>query len=171
MQKIADIDNVISWSKHHSDNSTNVSLKGINAVLPIVPKPVHTLSIQCHCTEIIKQTIAFLNPGQNSVDVCDQSVFALAKEIQWKHPEKFGSGLYFCLFGGLHFEQCMLTINGELIKDSGLENILSNIDMSIIRTGALVPANHIKQARYCLQIFLRALLLKLKDAKDKSGLA
>ena len=88
-----------------------------------------------------------------------------------EHPEKFGSGSYFCLFGGLHFEQCMLTINGELIKDSGLENILSNIDMSIIRTGALVPANHIKQARYCLQIFLRALLLKLKDAKGKSGLA
>ena len=58
----------------------------------------------------------------------------------------------------------MLTING-------VEIILSNIDMSIIRTGALVPANHIKQACYCLQIPLRALLLKLKDTKDKSGLA
>ena len=68
--------------------------------------------------EIINQTVAFLKPGQNSVDVCDQPAFALTKEIRSRYPEKFGSGLYFCLFGGLHFEQCMLTINGELIKDT-----------------------------------------------------
>ena len=90
--------------------------------------------------------------------------FCPGKRNSKETPEKFGSGSYFCLFGGLHFEQCMLTINA-------VEIILSNIDMSIIRTGALVPENHIKQACYCLQISLRALLLKLKDAKDKSGLA
>ena len=57
----------------------------------------------------------------------------------------------------------------ELIKDSGLENILSNIDMSVIGTGALVHANDIKQGRHCLPVSLCALLLKLKDVKDKSG--
>ena len=55
----------------------------------------------------------------------------------------------------------MLTRHGEPIKSSGLENI-SNIDMSIIGTVAQVHANHIKQARYCLQVSL--------CAKDKSGL-
>ena len=68
------------------------------------------------------------------MDVCHQPVFALTKEILWRNPEKFGSGSYLCLFGGLHFEQCMLTIymltiyanHAELIKGSGLENILSN---------------------------------------------
>ena len=69
----------------------------------------------------------------------------------------------------MHFEQCMLTIHGGPIKGSGLENILSNIDMSTIRTGALVHANHIKQARYYLQVFFCALFLKLKDVKDKLG--
>ena len=54
LQKTADIDNIISWSKYHSDNTPNVSLKGINAVFPIIPKPVHTLSPQYHCMEIIK---------------------------------------------------------------------------------------------------------------------
>ena len=49
--------------------------------------------------EIIKQTIANLNP----VGVCDQPVFALTKEIQLRYPEKFGSGSYFCLFGGFAF--------------------------------------------------------------------
>ena len=76
------------------------------------------------------------------MDVCHQPVFALTKEILWRNPEKFGSGSYLCLFGGLHFEQCMLTIymltiyanhmlsiyanHAELIKGSGLENTLSN---------------------------------------------
>ena len=64
----------------------------------------------------------------------------------------------------------MLTIHGELVKGRGLEKILSNIDMSIVGTGALVHANYIKQGRYCLQVSLCALFLKLKDTKDKLGL-
>ena len=119
--------------------------------------------------EIIKQTIAYLNPGQTPVDVCDQPVFVLTNKIQWRYSEKFGSFSCFCLFDALHFEQCMLIIHGELIKGSGLENVLSNIDMSVIDVEALVHANHIKQACYCPQVSLHALFLRLKDAKDISG--
>ena len=153
-------------SKYHSDNTPNVSLQGINAVLPIIPKPVHRLYTQYYCMEIIKQTIAYLNPGQIPVDLCDQPVFVLAKEIQWRYLQKLSSRSCFCLFGWLHFEQCMLTIHGEPIKGSGLKNI-SNIDMSVIGTMALVHPNHIKKARYSLQVSLCALFLKLKDAKEK----
>ena len=64
--------------------------------------------------------------------------FSLRKEIQWRYPEKFGSGSHFCLFGGLHFEQCILNIHSKLIKGSGLDNILLNIDMSVIGNGVLV---------------------------------
>ena len=148
--KIADVDNIISWSRYHLDKISNVSLKGINAVFPIIPKQFHTLSTQYHCMELIKRTIPYLNPGQTPVDAYDQPVFTLTKEIQWRYPEKFGSGSYFCLFGGLHFEQCMLIIHSDVNKGSSLENMLSNIDMSIIGTGALVHANLTKQARYYL---------------------
>ena len=118
--------------------------------------------------EIIKKTINYLNPGQTPVDVCDQPVYALTKKIQWRYPDKFGNSSYFCLFGGLDFEQCILTIHGELIKGSGLENI-SNIGVLIIGTGSVANANHIKQSHYCLQTSLRALFIKLKAAKEKSG--
>ena len=152
------------------DNTPNISLKEINAVFPsfqnqFIHCPPNTLA-----WEIIKQTIAYLNPGQSPVDVCDQPVFALKKESQWRYSEKFGSGPYLCLFGGLHFEQCMLIILGELIKGSDLENILPNIDMSIKENGALPHTNHVKQAGYCLQVSLCALFSTLKDAKEKSGL-
>ena len=169
LRKIGNIENIISWSKYHSENSANTTVKEINAILPIIPKPVHALATQYHCMKIIKQTVNYLNPGQTPVDVCDQPVYALTKEIQWRFPEDFGFDSYFCLFGGLHFEQCILTIHRELIKGSGLYKILSNNILSIIGTGALVNANHIKQARYCLQVSLCAIYLKLTEAKDKSG--
>ena len=70
----------------------------------------------------------------------------------------------------MHLEHFRLTIHDELIKGSGLEDILSNTDMSVIGIGALVHANHIKQTHYCLQVSLCALFLKLKDAKDKPSL-
>ena len=60
-------------------------------------------------------------------------------------------------------------MHGELVKGSGLENILSACDLSIIGTGALVNVNHIKQARYCLQVSVAAIFSKLKEARDASG--
>ena len=59
LENISDIDNIKSWSNYHSDNASNISVKGINAVLPIIPKPVHTPSTQYHCMEIIKKTINY----------------------------------------------------------------------------------------------------------------
>ena len=101
---------------------------------------------------ITKRTVNFLNPGQTRIDSCDQPVYVLTKEIQWRFPEKFDPNSYFTLFGGLHFEQCMLVIHGDVNKGSSLYEILKNNGLSIISTGAVVNANHVKQARYCLQV-------------------
>ena len=55
LENISDIDNIKSWSKYHSDNTSSISVKGINVVLSIISKPVHTISAQSHCIEIIKK--------------------------------------------------------------------------------------------------------------------
>ena len=65
-------------------------------------------------------SIEHLNPGQIAVDVCDQLMYALTKEVQYRNPEKFGPGQYFCLMGDLYIEMCILAIHGELIYRSGL---------------------------------------------------
>ena len=70
---------------------------------------------------------------------------------------------YFSFQGGLHIEHSLLIVHGELIKGSGLYDILSNNNFSIIGTGAVVYANHIKQTCYCLQVVC-TIYLKLKDA-------
>ena len=159
-----------SWSKHHAEKQrTKLGENGINAILPLIPKPVHTLETQFHCMQIAKQTISLLNPGQTPVDVCDQPVYALTKEIQVRKPELFGEDKYFSLLGGLHLEHCLLTIHGELVKGSGLYEVLNSNNLSIIGTGAVVNANHIKQARYCLQVSICSIYAKLTEARDKSG--
>ena len=61
-----------------------------------------------------------------------------------------------------------MTVHGELLKGSGLENILPACDLSIIGTEVLVNVNHIKQARYCLQITVAAIFTKLKETHGAS---
>ena len=137
-------------------------LPELKAILPIIPKKVHTLATQYHCMKIIKRTVSFLNPGQTSIDTCDQPVYALTKEIQWRFPEEFGTDSYLTAFGGLHFEQRMLVVHRELIKESALYEILKSNGLSIIGTGAVVNANYVKQGRYCLQVSVCAIYSKLR---------
>ena len=159
-----------SWAKHHSEkHNFTVNVPGINVLLPLIPQPVHTIQTQYHCMKIIKKMSNFLNPAQTPVDCCDQPVYALTKEIQFRLPNEFGVDKYFSLFGRLHFKQCILMIHGEFIKGCGLQEILDKNDFSIIGTGAAVNANHIKQARYCIQVILCVLYIKLKDARSTAN--
>ena len=89
-----------SWSKYHSNKERNVpSVKGYHSFLPLINAPVHTIPSQYNCMSIIMKSIEYLHPGQIAVDVCDQPVYALTKEVQCKNPEKFGPGKYFCFDG------------------------------------------------------------------------
>ena len=94
--------------------------------------------------------------------MCNQPVYALTKEIQWREKDTFGSSSYFSLLGGLHIEKILLTVYGELVKGSDPENILSACDFSI-------NVNHIKQARYCLHVSIAAKFTKLKEAHEATG--
>ena len=140
-----------SWVQHHAPLERNIECTpGINAIMPLLRDPVHTLEMQYHCMEINVNTINALHPGQTPVDTCDQPVYALTKEVQWRYPLKFQR--YFSLMGALHIEQSFLIIHGQLIKGSGLENILNSNNFSLIGTSSIVDVNHIKRARYCMTV-------------------
>ena len=100
------------WSRHHSfQKRSNVRTCDISAILPLLDEPVHTLDMQYHLMVIIQKMIQILNPGQIAVDVCDQPIFALTKELMMRFWELFGDGKYFCVFGSLHIEKSLLIIN------------------------------------------------------------
>ena len=89
------------WAKYHSNvKSKEVEEIGIQSILSLIDKPVHSLKAQHHCMNIIAGRIKYINPGQIPVDTCDQPVFALTKEEQWRYPEKFSDVQYFSILGG-----------------------------------------------------------------------
>ena len=159
-----------SWAKYHSDiKRKEVETTGITSILPLIDKPVHTLKAQYHCMSVIVDTIKKINPDQIPIDTCDQPVFALTKEVQWRYPETFSDDLYLSILGGLHIEQEVLTIHGDFINGSGLAEILENNNLSTIgSSSAALDVNDIKRSRYCLQVSLCALYKKLKEAHVNS---
>ena len=90
--------------------------------------------------------------------------YALTKEIQWRCQSICGGDEYLILLGGLHIEQSLLGIYGQLIKGSVLEDILEKNSLSIIWTSAVIDASHIKRARYCIQLGLCLLYSLMKDS-------
>ena len=72
----------------------------------------------------IRDTVAFLNPGQIPVVAVDQPLYALAKQIQWQWPE-YGEDEFVLMFRGLHIEMAALRSTGPILRDSGWTSTLS----------------------------------------------
>ena len=74
-----------SWAKHHANQQrVEQVVPGINAILPLIPKQVHTLEIQYHSMNITKTITVFLNPHQTPVDVCDQPVLLSPRKFNFE---------------------------------------------------------------------------------------
>ena len=98
---------------------------------------------------LIKTTISNINPGQIPADTCDQPVYALTKEIQWRYPAEFSDDQYFSILGGLHIEQSLLGIHSEIIAGSGLAEILEVNNLSLVGAStAALDVSDIKRSRY-----------------------
>ena len=141
-----------SWVQYHSKNIHYTRKPDISVILPLIDSHVHTLDTQYHCMEIAKKTTQLLNPLQITCGGCDQPVFKITKDLQWRFPELFGQDKYFCIFGSLHIEKSILILCSSLIEGSGLNKIMNSCGLSIVGTDSLVTVNHITRARYCIQV-------------------
>ena len=137
-------------------------------MIPPFNKKVATLEAQYHCMTMIKKMINFISEHQIPVDVSDQPVYALSREVQLLDRCEFGPGKYVCLFGDLHIEQSLLGLHGEIIKGSGLDTVMANSNLSTTGTSTIVDVNDVKRSRYCLQVAVCTIYKLLKDAHSKS---
>ena len=138
-------------------------------LLLLIDAPLHTLDTQYHCMKIVEKTTQLLNPGQIFVNESDQPIYTLLKEFQWRFSNRFGPEKYFCLFGSLHLEKPILLPCGSLVEGSGLDKIMASCGLSIVGTDSLVSVNHIKRARYCIQVAACVMFSLLTSAHKKSG--
>ena len=73
------------WASYHaSQKRYKKRRKDFTAMLTLLRGKVHTLSMQYHFMNIATNTINKVNSRQTPVDVCDQPIFALTKQIQWR---------------------------------------------------------------------------------------
>ena len=67
-----------------------------------------------HNVDVVKSAFEHLNNREQiPVLTFDQPLFALAKQIQWKWPEKYGNEKLVVMFGGLHIEMAALKTIGD----------------------------------------------------------
>ena len=82
----------------------------------------------------------------------------------------------FAFFGPLHIEQVFLVCPGEMIKGTGLEDLLSSTGLSTVGLStATCDVNHIKKSRYSGQVvapvlgdLCRDAYIETKAAEDTS---
>ena len=68
-----------------------------------------------HSMDVVKSAVVHLNAGQTPVLTFDQPHFTLAKQIQWKWPDKYGEEKFVVMFGGLHIEMTALVTGWKVV--------------------------------------------------------
>lgn len=61
-----------------------IPLAAINALLPLFLDDPHSAAMIRHSVDIVRAAVHYLNPGQVPALAADHSLYALAKEVQWK---------------------------------------------------------------------------------------
>ena len=86
---------------------------------------------QGHCMTLAINLTRTLNPTQTLID---QQLYALTKELQFRYLYLLGN--HCPKMGALHIEQSLLSIHGQLIEGSSLDEILGLSHIAIfVRNG------------------------------------
>ncbi len=113
----------------------------------------------------IRDTVAFLNPGQVTVIAADQPIYAVAKQIQWHWPEHYGEDKFVIMCGGLHIEMAALRSIGTLLQDSGWTGALVEAGVASSGTAeSFLSASSVTRTRQMHQITASSLYKLMKAA-------
>ena len=168
----SDAVNMVSWTSFHTKRSRDSPDKTptINALLPVIYHISNDINPQAHVMTVAKQYTKFINEEQTTVGCSDQPLYAWKKKLQWAYPSEFSTESYFAFMGGLHTEQQLLKINGQLIKGTGIDEIIDQAGLPIIGLKtALCDVNDIKKARYTVQVIAPCLYKNLMFAHAQSN--
>lgn len=157
-----------SWSAYHASRQpTDGCVMCPTALLPLFLESAHTVAMIKHAMDVVTKAVEHLNEGQTPVIVFDQPLFALAKQIQWKWPEKYGEDRLVVMLGGLHIELAVLKTLGDWLKGSGWVQVLVQADIASFGIAdSFLKASHIARTRRVHQITACALYILQQRAYE-----
>ena len=103
--------------------------------------------------DIVKAAIQYLHSGQVPVLAADQTLYALAKEIQWIWSDTHGEDHFMIMFGRLHIEMAVLKLLGDWLKDNGWTKALVQADtVSSGTANFFILASQVTKTRHAHQV-------------------
>ena len=172
MEENAEFENVSLAAYHAKHQESQDKIITPTALLPLFQENAHTVALIKHSMDVVKSAVEHLNREQTPVLTFDQPLFSLAKQIQWKWPEKYGSDKLVVMFGGLHIEMAALKTIGDWLDNSGWAQAL--VQTEIVTAGmadSLLKATHVMRTRRAHQITVAALHIQQHRAYDQYSLS
>ena len=156
----------VTWSAHHAAQQRSKAFEvSITALLPLLRDQAHSVATIKHVMDKVRDTVAFLNPGQTPVIGADQPLYALAKQVQWHWPEKYGEDKFVLMFGGLHIEMAAFSSIGNLLKGSGWTSVLTDAGVASSGTAeSFLTASSVTRTRQAHQVTAASLYRLMKTA-------
>ena len=153
------------WSAFHANNIESQKLHAdLSALLPLFQEDSKSPAMIRHALDVIKQAVVYLKCKQSPVVAFDQPLYAIAKQIQWQWPAKYGVGEFVIMMGGLHIEMAALKAIGNWLEDSGWTSALTEAGIaSSGKADSFIHAAHVSRTRHAHQVTacaLRVLMMK-----------
>ena len=157
----------LSWSAYYASKIIQIPTKCASAMLPLFEDFAHTVAMIRHSMTIIQSAVQYLNPGHIPVLVCDQPLFAIAKQIQWTWKYNYGENKLVLMFGGLHIEMAAWKAVGTWLEGSGWSDVLSESNIATSgKAESYLQASHLKRTRYAHQVTAASLHILCHQAYE-----
>ena len=157
----------LTWSAHHASSKRSPEFEvSLTSLLPLLRDQAHSVATVKHVMDKVRDVVDFLNPHyQVPVITADQPIYALAKQVQWQWPERYGEDRYLVMFGGLHIEMAALKSLGTLLQGSGWTGALVEAGVASSGTAeSFLSAASVTRTRQMHQVTACSLYKLLKAA-------
>ena len=165
-------DENISWSAFHASRQPQLARTiSPTAQLSLFVDSVHTVAMNRHSMDVVKNAVEHVNPGQTTVVTLDQPLFALAKQIQWKWPEKYGEDKMVVVFGGVHIKMSALKTPSDWLQGSGWVQALVQSEIATPGTAdSFLRGAHVTRTRRAHKIIAKAIHILQHRAYERHPL-
>ena len=125
----------------------------------------HSVAMIRHSMNVVKKAVDILNPGQVPIITVDQSLFTIAKQIQWNWTAIHGEDQFIVMLGGLHIEMAAFKTIGNLLDSSGWPGTLVQANVATLgKAESFLCITHVMRTRRAHQITARSLYHLLQKA-------